>query len=317
MKNNMIRATRASIDLTIYTLLTNKEFHGTSLPEWMSLNTWNTWKWPEDGDGAPTAYHSSKLSNLSPSKSTPRNGEATLAQGNADEMLGMVGGAIPSQGHHLRDEWTSWTCTMVTIDYNGMLFYSYSIVVQYSPVVLCVVLFFKMFAPCDVLQIYQNVCFVTCEGSRKFINNARPTSWDSPPRPAVSSKSQLKSLNKSLSNLSLIMFWSQSLYIFTFESWKVTKHVDPPVNFQWLRALCCPLHLRLLRPPQIVSLAKTWLVQTPTGRSWKAERCNIIIQIHHSILHVAVYLTMSLYDIISVCTTLVASWFVMLIYHLL
>lgn len=170
-----------------------------------------------------------------------------------------------------------------------------------SPVVLCVFLF--LFAPCDVLQIYQNVCLATCEGSIKFINNARPTSWDSPPRPAVSSKSQLKSLNKSLSNLSLIMFWSQSLYIFTFESWKVTKHVDhvdPPVNFRWLRALCCPLHLRLLRPLQIVSPAKTWLVQRPTGRSWKAERCNIIILFHHSILHVAVYLTMSLYDIISV-----------------
>ena len=187
--------------------------------------------------------------------------------------------------------------------YDGLQWHVLLFLFYCGPVVLCVVLFFKMFAPCDVLQIYQNVCFVTCEGSIKLINNARPTSWDSPPRPAVSSKSQLKSLNKSLSNLSLIMFWSQSLW--------------PPVNFRWLRALCCPLHLRLLRPPQIVSPAKTWLVQRPTGRSWKAERCNIIILFHHSILHVAVYLTMSLYDIISVCTTLVANWFVILIYHLI
>ena len=191
MKNNMIRATRASMDSTILYWPTG------NFIELLFLNQW-TWtlgilgSFPEDGDGAPTAYHSSKLSNLSPSKSTPRNGEATLAQGKADEMLGMVGGAIPSQGHHLRDEWTSWTSTMVTMDYNGMLFYSYSIVVQYSPVVLCVVLFFEMFAPCDVLQNYQNVCLATCEGSRKFINNARPTSWDSPPRPAVSSKSAEK-----------------------------------------------------------------------------------------------------------------------------
>ena len=142
MKNNMIRATRASMDSTI--LYWPRNF--------IELLFLNEWAWTlgssmKNGDGAPTAYHSSKLSNLSPSKSTPRNGEATLAQGNADEMLGMVGGAIPSQGHHLRDEWTSWTSTMVTMDYNGMFFYSYSIVVQYSPVVLCVVLSLKLFAP--------------------------------------------------------------------------------------------------------------------------------------------------------------------------
>ena len=77
----------------------------------MSLNTW---KWP--GDGAPTAYHSSKLSNLSPSKSTPRNGEATLAQGNADEMLGKLELLVSqikvtifgTNEHHERPQWLQW-----------------------------------------------------------------------------------------------------------------------------------------------------------------------------------------------------------------
>ena len=79
--------------------------------------------------------------------------------------------------HHEHPQWLHW-CLCYSI-----LFYS---ILFYSLVVLCALLFLKMLAPCDVLQNYQSVCLATCEGSR---NNARPTSWDSPPRPGVSSKS--------------------------------------------------------------------------------------------------------------------------------
>ncbi len=174
MKHNMIRAIWASIDSTILILywLTRKS-RRTSLPEWMSLN-WGFHCVPLIQIVQLVAIQVNTTKRRGHPGAKKRSWDAGDAGDGGWSCLYPKSRSPPSGQMNIMN---------VHNDYIGVyviLFYS----ILFVSSTLCFIVLKN--ATCDVLQNYQSVCLATCEGSR---NNARPTSWDSPPRPGVSSKS--------------------------------------------------------------------------------------------------------------------------------